>query len=61
MYVSKYLFIFLNLYSTCLESTAIASIVVQEALLFSYDGKIVHIVPIMYMLTYFYNIDNMLF
>ena len=27
----------------------------------SYDDKIVHIVPIIYMLMHFYDIDNMLF
>ena len=40
----------------------IACIFVQVALnFFSYDDNIVHIVPIMYMLMNFYNINNMLF
>ena len=40
----------------------IGRIAVQVALYnVSYDHKIVHIVPILYTLMYFYNIDNMLF
>ena len=62
MYVSTCLF-FLTSTKLVLRVQQIASIVVREALQnFSYDGKIVHnFVPIMYMLMYFYNIDNMLF
>ena len=61
MYVSTCLF-FLTSTKLVLRVQQIASIVVQVALqTFSYDGKIVHIVPIMYMLMQFCNIDNMLF
>ncbi len=61
MYVSTCLF-FLTSSKLVLRVQQIASIVVQVGLQkFSYDDKIVHIVPIMYMLMHFYNSDNMLF
>ena len=59
MYVSTCLFFLTKL---VLRVQQIAGIVVQVALQkFSYDDTIVHIVPIMYMLMHFYNIDNMPF
>ena len=58
MYVGTRLF-FLTTTKLVLRVQQIASIVVQVALQkFSYDGKIVHIVPIMYTWMHFYNIDK---